>query len=100
MLVLTRKRSEMIQIGDSIVIKVIQTGRGAVKIGIEAPSEIRVLRAELCSEFHELDRGTELSPPMTADRFLAEFDAALPNLGDQFPVLMHDYDFPELLTAR
>lgn len=48
MLVLTRKRSEMIQIGDNITVKVIRTGRGSVKIGIEAPDHVRVLRAELC----------------------------------------------------
>jgi carbon storage regulator len=47
MLVLTRKRSEMIQIGDSVVIKVIETGNRSVKIGIEAPDNVRVLRAEL-----------------------------------------------------
>ena len=47
MLVLTRKQAEMIRIGDSIVIKVISTGRGKVKIGIEAPNDIRVMRAEL-----------------------------------------------------
>ena len=34
MLVLTRKKDEMIQIGDSVVIKVIACGRGKVKLGI------------------------------------------------------------------
>lgn len=48
MLVLTRKKSEMIQIGADIVIKVIHAGKNTVKIGIEAPEEVRVLRAELC----------------------------------------------------
>ena len=52
MLVLTRKQSEMIQIGDDIVIKVIRTGKSTVKIGIEAPANVRVLRAELCDEGH------------------------------------------------
>ena len=47
MLVLTRKRSEMIQIGENVMIKVIQTGRSVVKIGIEAPDDVRVIRAEL-----------------------------------------------------
>ena len=47
MLVLTRKRSEMIQIGENVVIKVIQTGRSIVKIGIQAPDDVRVIRAEL-----------------------------------------------------
>ncbi|MEZ6047829.1 MAG: carbon storage regulator [Planctomycetaceae bacterium] len=50
MLVLTRKKSEMIQIGENIVVKVIRTGKGHVKIGIEAPADVRVLRAELCGE--------------------------------------------------
>jgi carbon storage regulator len=48
MLVLTRKKSEMIRIGEDVVIKVIHAGRHVVKIGIEAPDEVRVLRAELC----------------------------------------------------
>ncbi|MFO1022313.1 MAG: carbon storage regulator [Planctomycetales bacterium] len=47
MLVLTRKRSEMIQIGENIVVKIIQTGKSSVKIGIEAPNNVRVLRSEL-----------------------------------------------------
>jgi carbon storage regulator len=50
MLVLTRKQNEEIQIGHDIVIKVISTGRGKVKIGIEAPSSVKVLRAELDEE--------------------------------------------------
>ncbi|RLS55538.1 MAG: carbon storage regulator [Planctomycetota bacterium] len=50
MLVLTRKKSEMIRIGDNIVIKVISTGNGKVKIGIEAPNDVRVVRAELCEQ--------------------------------------------------
>jgi carbon storage regulator CsrA len=43
----------MIQIGDDIVIKVIRTGKSTVKIGIEAPAHVRVLRAELCEEGHQ-----------------------------------------------
>jgi carbon storage regulator len=47
MLVLTRKRDEMITIGSDIVIRVIKTGKGSVKIGIEAPASVRVRRGEL-----------------------------------------------------
>lgn len=50
MLVLTRKRDEVIQIGDNIVIKVLKTGKGAIKIGIDAPENIRVIRGELLEE--------------------------------------------------
>jgi hypothetical protein len=37
----------MIQIGENVMIKVIQTGRSIVKIGIQAPDSVRVIRAEL-----------------------------------------------------
>ncbi|MCA9040966.1 MAG: carbon storage regulator [Planctomycetaceae bacterium] len=56
MLVLTRKKTEMIQIGENIVVKVIRTGKGHVKLGIEAPADVRVLRAELCEEPAEADQ--------------------------------------------
>ena len=50
MLVLTRKPAEIIRIGNDIVIKVIKTGKGTVKIGIEAPGGVRVMRGELVAE--------------------------------------------------
>ena len=50
MLVLTRKPAEIIRIGEDIVIKVIKTGKGTVKIGIEAPASVRVMRGELVDD--------------------------------------------------
>lgn len=47
MLVLTRKKTESIHLGNDIVIKIVQTGKGAVKIGIEAPAHVRIVRGEL-----------------------------------------------------
>ena len=47
MLVLTRKAAETIQIGEDVVVKVIKTGSGTVKIGIDAPDAVRVIRGEL-----------------------------------------------------
>ncbi|NNJ24614.1 carbon storage regulator [Alienimonas chondri] len=47
MLVLTRKSDESIRIGNDVVIKVIRTGKGTVKLGIEAPGDVRILRGEL-----------------------------------------------------
>jgi carbon storage regulator len=47
MLVLSRKESEQIRIGDNIVIKVIQLQGNRVRIGVEAPKEIPVVRTEL-----------------------------------------------------
>ena len=54
MLVLTRKRNEMITIGSDIVIRVIKISNTSVRIGIEAPACVRVLRGELAkNEVHE-----------------------------------------------
>ena len=47
MLVLSRKISESIQIGNDITITVTQIAGGEVKLGIEAPSHVRILRGEL-----------------------------------------------------
>ena len=47
MLVLTRKRDGMIRIGEDIVIRVIRTGKSSVKIGVDAPAHVRVVRGEL-----------------------------------------------------
>ena len=47
MLVLTRKTQEQIQIGDNITITIIRVKGQAVRVGIEAPKDVRVMRAEL-----------------------------------------------------
>ena len=54
MLVLSRKSMERIQIGESVVVTVLEIGRNRVRIGIEAPKEIRVLRSELLDVISEL----------------------------------------------
>lgn len=55
MLVLTRKSEEKIRIGDDIVITVLRTKGKAVRLGIEAPSHMRVLRGEIAFEGDEAD---------------------------------------------
>ncbi len=47
MLVLTRKLGEKIIIGDNIVVKVVEIGRGSIKLGIDAPNDIIIRRHEL-----------------------------------------------------
>jgi carbon storage regulator CsrA len=47
MLILTRKRNDSIRIGENIVVRVMRTAPGSVKIGIEAPESVRVVRGEL-----------------------------------------------------
>ncbi len=53
MLVLTRKYQEKIRIGDNITITVLRTKGKAVRLGIEAPSDVPVIRGELAFEAAE-----------------------------------------------
>ncbi|MEE2643226.1 MAG: carbon storage regulator [Planctomycetota bacterium] len=47
MLVLSRKVGEKILIGDSISVTVVRVSGGGVRIGIDAPSDLPVVREEL-----------------------------------------------------
>jgi carbon storage regulator len=47
MLVLTRKHQEKIRIGDNITITILKTKGKAVRVGIEAPADVPVVRGEL-----------------------------------------------------
>ena len=49
MLVLSRKVGEDILIGDQVRVRVVATNRGQVRLGISAPRDIEVLRAELAA---------------------------------------------------
>lgn len=57
MLVLTRKLQEKIRIGDSVTITVLRVKGQAVRIGIEAPREVRVVRGELTLSENQADNG-------------------------------------------
>ena len=48
MLVLTRKRGEQIRLGNDILITILEVRDGKVRIGIDAPREMPVLREKLC----------------------------------------------------
>ncbi len=47
MLVLSRRENERIKIGNSIVLTIVRVAGDRVRIGIEAPSNVVVLREEL-----------------------------------------------------
>ena len=47
MLVLSRRQSERIRLGDSIVVTVVRVAGDKVRLGIEAPPNVLVLRDEL-----------------------------------------------------
>lgn len=47
MLVLSRKEAQRIRLGDSIVVTVVRVSGDKVRLGIEAPPDVLVLRDEL-----------------------------------------------------
>ena len=53
MLVLTRKVGEQIKIGDEIVVSVVEVDRGNVRLGIDAPRHISILRQEVYDRIQE-----------------------------------------------
>ncbi|BBO32628.1 carbon storage regulator [Lacipirellula parvula] len=52
-LVVSRKIGERILIGDKIAITVVKVSGGAVRLGVEAPAELAVMREELAIEIEE-----------------------------------------------
>lgn len=66
MLVLSRKVNERIQIGDDITITVVRLSTGSVRIGIEAPGHMTILRDELHSGRFEEPKSRELVHPQSA----------------------------------
>ncbi|MDO4720379.1 MAG: carbon storage regulator CsrA [Peptostreptococcaceae bacterium] len=47
MLVLKRKSGESLLIGDNIEVRIIEVEEGKVKIGVEAPKNVTILRSEV-----------------------------------------------------
>jgi carbon storage regulator len=53
MLILGRKVGDSIQIGDGIKVVVLACDRKGVRLGIEAPAEVVILRGEIVSDITE-----------------------------------------------
>ena len=53
MLVLTRKVGEKLLIGDDVVISVVEVNRGSVRLGVEAPQTVSILRHEVYERIQE-----------------------------------------------
>ena len=53
MLVLTRKRGERILVGDDIVITILEIKGEAIRVGVDAPSGVRIQRHEVVEAIAE-----------------------------------------------
>ncbi|HWB09321.1 MAG TPA: carbon storage regulator [Pirellulales bacterium] len=63
MLVLTRRTNQKIQIGENIVLTILQVRGQSVRIGIEAPRQLRVVRSEIADRPFEATKPEEPGEP-------------------------------------
>jgi len=54
-LVVSRKVGQRVFIGDKIAVTVVKVGNSGVRIGIEAPREMAVVREELAEQLRQAD---------------------------------------------
>ena len=74
MLVLTRKTGEAVTIGDQIRIRVVEVKGNQVRLGIEAPQEMRIYREEIYLQVQDENRHA-------ADWNLSDLESAVSLLG-------------------
>jgi len=57
MLVLTRKLGEVIRVGETVTVRVLEVRGNQVRLGVEAPADVRIYREEIyraiCAEHEE-----------------------------------------------
>jgi len=64
MLVLSRKEGERIRVGDSILVTIVRLAGDKVRLGIEAPVDVPILRDEL--EPHDERKRPKAPKPVSA----------------------------------
>ena len=67
MLILTRKEGEKVFIGTDIKISIIAVSENQVKIGIEAPPNVKILREELYEKIKQSMIESKLQPKINVD---------------------------------
>ena len=65
MLILTRKPGEALFIGDKIKVVVVEIKGNQIRLGIEAPSDVRILREEIYSQI--LEENKSAAAPVSGD---------------------------------
>ena len=64
MLVLTRKIGEQIRIGDNVTVRVLEVRGSQVRLGVDAPADVRIYREEI---YHPEREANGAAEPATAN---------------------------------
>jgi carbon storage regulator len=62
MLILSRREGDSIIIGDGIRLVVLSVDRRGVRLGIEAPPDVRILREEIVNQIADENRRAHATP--------------------------------------
>lgn len=85
MLVLTRKQGEQVRIGDDVVITVVRTKGKGVRLGIQAPAHVPVLRGEIARAISA--ETTQQSSNLADDSPAEPDDDSWPTGGELYKVI-------------
>jgi carbon storage regulator len=77
MLVLSRKETQRIRVGDSIVVTVVRVSGDKVRLGIEAPADMLVLRDELEPRGEGVEADGVSPAQLTVELNLSEVEEAI-----------------------
>lgn len=78
MLVLSRKESERIRLGDSITVTVVRVAGDKVRLGIDAPPHILVLREELDAPAREAVKAADSAGNLVANAATKTVELSIP----------------------
>jgi len=63
MLILTRKLGEVIRVGDAVTVRVLEVKGNQVRLGVEAPTDVRIYREEVYRAIRRENEEAALQEP-------------------------------------
>ena len=85
MLVLERKPSQSISIGDDVRVTVVRTKRGSLRLGVVAPPHLRILRSEIKDNKPAAELGLAIRTVISTCRELfGDVDSMPPTVAELF----------------
>jgi carbon storage regulator len=75
MLVLTRKLGEVIRVGDAVTVRILEVKGNQVRLGVEAPPEVRIYREEVYRAIRKENEEAALREPGSLDEASAAWQS-------------------------
>jgi len=83
MLILRRRPGETLLIGDNVTVRVLESSEGSVRLAIDAPREVKILRGELLQAANaNRDAANEQARPEELQALLGGLSRQEPPIGD------------------